>query len=157
MTSSWAAKIVLWYFHFNTWWRHRMETFSALLTIFMGNSPVTGEFPTQRSVTRCFNVFFDLRQNKRLSKQWWGWWFETPSCPLWYHCYYSVICHWQLWISRINNIDLWSLSCQINSNGYVQFGNSPVMRPCADIMYSGFGPGVAVFASDFVNVKILYR
>ena len=24
--------------------------------------------------------------NKRLSKQWWGWWFETPSLPLWYHC-----------------------------------------------------------------------
>ena len=23
--------------------------------------------------------------NKRLSKQWWGWWFETPLCPLWRH------------------------------------------------------------------------
>ena len=30
--------------------------------------------------------FFYLRPNKRLSKQWWGWWFETPSCPLWCHC-----------------------------------------------------------------------
>ena len=30
--------------------------------------------------------FFDLRLNKRLSKQPWGWWFETPSCPLWHHC-----------------------------------------------------------------------
>ena len=30
--------------------------------------------------------FFDLRLNKRLSKQWWGWWFETPSRPLWRHC-----------------------------------------------------------------------
>ena len=24
-------------------------------------------------------------RNKRLSKQWWGWWFETPSCPWWRH------------------------------------------------------------------------
>ena len=24
--------------------------------------------------------------NKRLIKPWWGWWFETPSCPLWRHC-----------------------------------------------------------------------
>ena len=38
-----------------------------------------GEFPTQRPVTRSFDVFFDLRLNKRLSKQPWGWWFETPS------------------------------------------------------------------------------
>ena len=44
-----------------------------------------GEFPTQRPVTRSFDVFFDLRLNKRLSKQPWGWWFETQSCPLWRH------------------------------------------------------------------------
>ena len=37
-------------------------------------------------VTRSFDVFFDLRLNKRLSKQSWGWWFETLSCPLWRHC-----------------------------------------------------------------------
>ena len=43
-----------------------METFSALLAICAGNSPVTGEFPTQRPVTRSFDVFFDLRLNKRL-------------------------------------------------------------------------------------------
>ena len=36
----------------NPWWRHQMETFSALLAICAGNSPVTGEFPAQRSVTR---------------------------------------------------------------------------------------------------------
>ena len=47
-----------------------------------GNSPVPGEFPAQRPVTRSFDVFFDLHPNKRLSKQWWGWWFETPPCPL---------------------------------------------------------------------------
>ena len=66
-----------------TWWRHQMETFSALLAICAGNSPVPGEFPTQRPVTRSFDVFFDLRMNKRLSKQPWGWWFETPAWSLW--------------------------------------------------------------------------
>ena len=60
-----------------------METFSTLLAICAGNSPVPGEFPTQRPVTRSFDVFFDLLLNKRLSKQWWGWWFETLSRPLW--------------------------------------------------------------------------
>ena len=68
------------------WWRHQMETFSAVLAICVGNSPVPGEFPAQRPVTRSFDVFFDLHPNKRLSKQWWGWWFETLSRPLWHHC-----------------------------------------------------------------------
>ena len=52
-----------------------METFSALLAIC-----------AQRPETRSFDVFFDLRLNKRLSKQSWGWWFGTLSCPLWRHC-----------------------------------------------------------------------
>ena len=53
-----------------------------------GNSPVTGEFPAQRPVTRSFDVFFHLSLNKqlKLSKQSQGRWFETPSCPLWHHC-----------------------------------------------------------------------
>ena len=69
-----------------SWWRHQIETFSALLAICAGNSPVTGEFPAQRPVTRSFDVFFDLRLNARLSKQSWGWWFVTLSWPLWRHC-----------------------------------------------------------------------
>ena len=68
-----------------SWWRHQMEIFSTLLAICAGKSPVLGEFSTQRPVTRSYDVFFDLRLNKRLSKQWWGWWFETPSRPLWRH------------------------------------------------------------------------
>ena len=55
------------------WWRHHMESFSALLTIYAGNSQVAGEFPAQRPVTRSFDAFFDLRLNKRLGKQSWGW------------------------------------------------------------------------------------
>ena len=42
-----------------------------------------GEFPTQRPAMRSFDVFFDLRLNKWLSKQPWGWWFETPLWSLW--------------------------------------------------------------------------
>ena len=45
-----------------------------------------GEFPTQRPVTQSFDVLFDLGLNKPLSKQLWGWRFETPSRSLWCHC-----------------------------------------------------------------------
>ena len=74
------------------WWRHQMEIFSALLAICSGNSLVTGEFPAQRPVMRSFDVFFDLRLNKGLSKQSWGWWFETPSRSLWRHCFGTTFC-----------------------------------------------------------------
>ena len=55
-------------------WRIYMMTssngnISALLALCAGNSPVTGEFPAQRPVTRRFDVFFDLVLNRRLSKQ----------------------------------------------------------------------------------------
>ena len=78
-----------------------METFFALLAICAGNSPVPGEIPTQRPVTRSFDVFFHLRPYKRLSKQSWGWWFETPSCLLFkityshYHVYLMSACNTQ--------------------------------------------------------------
>ena len=65
-----------------TWWRHQMEIFFALLVLCAD----TSEFPAQRSVPRGFDVFFDPRSNKRLSKQSWGWWFETLSRPLWRQC-----------------------------------------------------------------------
>ena len=71
--------------HYCQRWHHQMETFSALLAISEGNSPVIGEFPAQRPVTRSLDVFFVLGLNERLSKQSWGWWFETPSRPLWRH------------------------------------------------------------------------
>ena len=85
-----------------SWWSHQMETFSALLAICAVNSPVPGEFTTQRPVTRSFDVFFDLRLNKRLSKQSWGWWLETLSCSLWVivmsvsltWCYHTYVFPW---------------------------------------------------------------
>ena len=61
-----------------SWCRHQMETFSVKLVLWEGYH--------ERPVTQSFGVFFDLCLNKRLSKQSWGWWFETPSRSLWCHC-----------------------------------------------------------------------
>ena len=84
-----------------SWRYHVRSDFGPLLACFMMTSsngnifrvtgPLCGEFtgpgelPAQRPVTRSFDVFFDLHPNKRLSKQWRGWWFETQPCPLWRH------------------------------------------------------------------------
>ena len=68
------------------WWHHQMETFSTLLALCEGNSPVTSEFSSQRPVTRSFDVFFDLRLKKWLSKPLTRWWFEMPLLSLWHHC-----------------------------------------------------------------------
>ena len=43
-------------------WRHQMETFFALLALSAGNSPVTGEFPSQRPVALMFSLI-DARIN----------------------------------------------------------------------------------------------
>ena len=84
-----------------------METFSALLAICAGNSPITGEFPSQRPVTRTFDVFYDLRLYKWLSKQWWGWWLESHPAHYDVTVMYTVeyrIAHYEgnmnLWMSR---------------------------------------------------------
>ena len=69
-------------------------TTSSNGNIFCVTGNLCGEFTGPRwiprtkasDVTRCFGVFLDLHPNKRLSKQWWGWWFETPSRPLWCDC-----------------------------------------------------------------------
>ena len=61
-------------------WRHQMETFVAFLVLCAGNSPVN--YPHKWPVTQSIDVFFDLRLNKRLSKQSRRRWFEPPSRPL---------------------------------------------------------------------------
>ena len=76
----------------STWWRHQMETFSALLTLCARNSRDTGEFPAQRPVRQSFDVFFDPRLTKPLNKQSWGWCFVTPSPSLWRHSYKTAAC-----------------------------------------------------------------
>ena len=78
------------------WWRHQMGTFSALLAPCEGNPSATGEFPSQRPVTQSFDAFFDLRLNKRLSKQSSRRWFETSLRSLWRHCNDNNV----LWFKR---------------------------------------------------------
>ena len=62
------------------------------VNIFHVTGPLCGDFtgdqwlPLTKTGNAEFDVFFDLRLNKRLSKQSWDWWFEMPSCPLWRHC-----------------------------------------------------------------------
>ena len=53
-------------FLFFTWWCHQMD-FSALLALCERNRPVTDGFPSQRPLTRSFDVFFDLHLNKRIT------------------------------------------------------------------------------------------
>ena len=86
----------------STWWCHQIETISALLALCAGNSPATGEFPSQRPVTRNFDVVFDLWPNTRLRKQSWGLWFETPSRSLWRHCN-DLIMFWCLCSTHIHS------------------------------------------------------
>ena len=68
------------------WQRDNFMMTSSNGNIFRVTGHLCGEFPAQRPVTRSFDIFFDLRLNKRLSKQSWGWWFERLSCPLWRQC-----------------------------------------------------------------------
>ena len=79
------------YFRHKPWWRHQMETFSALLALCAGNPPVTGGFPLQRPVTRSVCVFFDLRLYKRLSRQSRRRLFETL-------CTVCTLCFVLLWL-----------------------------------------------------------
>ena len=80
----------------HTWLRNETKIFymmtslndkiSALLVHCEGNPPVTGGFPSQRPVSRSFDVIFDLCLNKPLSEKSRRWWLETPSRSLWRHC-----------------------------------------------------------------------
>ena len=84
-----------------SWWRHQIETFFRVTGLCEGNSPVTGEFPSQRPVTRSFDVFFDLRLNRRLSKPTRRRWFETLSRSLrrhsnvWMNLYSVSLISWR--------------------------------------------------------------
>ena len=59
-----------------------------------------------------FDVFFDLHPNKRLSKQPWGWWFETPPWSLWRQCddsnFFAVRISW----STRNMKNSWQFDCR---------------------------------------------
>ena len=69
-------------------WRHQMEAFSALLALCVGNSPVTGDFPSQRTSNAELWCFFDVGESKWLNKMS-SWWFETQWHPVW--CHFNAI------------------------------------------------------------------
>ena len=78
-----SIKSFTWNFQLVIFLDHQIEPFSALLVICAGNSPVPGEFPSQRPVKQSIDIFFDMCLNKGLRKQsWLQWWFATPSCSL---------------------------------------------------------------------------
>ena len=121
------------------WWRHQMEIFSALLAICAGNSPVSGEFPAQRPVTRSFDIFFDLRLNKRLSKQPWGWWFETPSCPLWRQCNVNSIPCQEPNPTHRNTVAViheWTLACRIRQYVPLHIRGTNILYPVCGYWHS---------------------
>ena len=67
-------------------WKHFPRYWSFVRGIH--RSPVNSP---QKLVMRSFDVFFDLRLNKRLSQQSWGWCFERLSRSLWRHCNDSYV------------------------------------------------------------------
>ena len=103
--------------------------------IFRGTGHLCGEFTGHRWIphTKASDVFFCLRLYKPLSKQWWGWWFETPSCPLWLHCnvylkdlsLISLDDRYQTWIyififSRNDAARHWlTRRCRMTSHGHM--------------------------------------
>ena len=68
-----------------SWPRDWHDVIFRVLALCEGNPPVAGVFPSQRPVTRSIGVFFDVRLNKRLSKQSGSRWFETSWCSIWRH------------------------------------------------------------------------
>ena len=85
------VQTILWYI---PWWRHQMESFSALLALCAGihRSPVNSPHKGQWRGALMFSLICAL--NKRFSKQSWGWWFKTPLRSLWRHCNAKV--SWEL-------------------------------------------------------------
>ena len=63
-----------------------METYSTLLALCAGNSPVDGEFLAQRPVTWSFDDLISCAWINDRVLQLWGWWFESPSRLSWCHC-----------------------------------------------------------------------
>ena len=134
-------------------WRHQQETFSALLALCVGNSQVTGVFPSQAPVTRSFDVFFDLHLNKRLSKPSTRWWFETPSRPLWRHCNVNVpVCqqsHIWWYHSTCFGIILWLFTLMSPIKGYFDLNK----YSCAVWFHSQWPP----FSIPTERKPVMYR
>ena len=131
-------------------WRHQMGTFSALLALCAGNSPVTGEFPSQRPVTQSFDVFILLCLNKRLSKQSWGWWFQTLSRSLWHHSVETPsavdpqwnILHWgSKW--NLHTVCWGAIGCELGTT-FVSLGFIMFASPSRDFLSLLWSPSINI-------------
>ena len=105
-----------------SWWRHQMETFSALLALCAHRGQWRGEL--------MFTSICGL--NKRLSKQWWGWWFEMQSLSLWRHCtvggsYYIVLTAYEVMYPYL----IWHKPYLLTeATGYIQTRFLSTTLPC---------------------------
>ena len=128
---------------------------------FCGEFTGPGEFPTQRPVTRSFDVFFDLRLNKRLSKQPWGWWFETPSWSLWRQCNEKrplSLTHW----GRVTHICVSNLTIIGSDNGLSPGRRQAIIETNAGILSIGplgthfnkISIGIQTFSSKKMHFKM---
>ena len=114
------------------WWRHQMETLSALLAFCVGNSPVTGEFPIQRPVTWRSDAFVYLGPYQQLSKQWRRRWFETPWLSLWRHHNGIFVLHLEI-ISKLE-VSIYGL-CQVMTQRYKLYA---IHHSKANIIYPSY-------------------
>ena len=137
----WWRKWKIWIIHMVI---HQMETFSALLVLCEGNPQVTGRFSSQMPVRRSFDVLFDLRLNKRFSKQSRRRRFETPSHTLWRHCNIipdlrninanELIIQCHTFLFRYESVNF-----QIHEYEYSEKYISAKKRPDGEVLaYSGF-------------------
>ena len=86
--------------------------------IFRVTDLLCGEFPSQKPVTRSFDIYFDLHLNQQISKQWISWWFDSPSRSLWrdcnvFHMMHIIICVTKSYMQEIclKHYFQWTMSC----------------------------------------------
>ena len=108
------------------------------------NAEETKSYIAQRPVTSSFCVFFDLRLNKWLNKQSWGWWFETPSCSLWRHC--NVL---------ISSLSLTSMTGRTKSG--IHGENSIIDSPIQESMLNSTNQGVKTTRKQCGSTKCVVQ
>ena len=106
----------------SSWWRHQMETFSALLALCAGNSPVTGTvmlheyFTDTRTITWYFQLLYLYLLEKCSSHREIGLlnipssqdWVACGWIPKHYHSYsWGSLCLFNnLWVNTMTNVQI---------------------------------------------------
>ena len=141
-----------------------METFRRYW-LYEGNPPVTRGFLLQRPVTQSFDAFFDLRLNKRLSKQSRRWWFQTLLCVILAAACSSIdrfvcVCHYSDGIMSPTASQITGLAIDYS---IVYSGNrsKKTSKLCSTGLCAGNSPETGEFpaqmASNAENVSIWWR